>query len=239
MVLNINTDALVIYTNKLERLGQSSLPTAIRGALNKAAFNVKQVTMLKTASDSFVNRQPNFFKANSRVEMAKGNDIRLMQATVGFVENKLRGGNNFSVQDLEEQESGGKITNRSFIPVNNARSGGSYSNLVKPSLRLSKIKNVVNSNTMSGRNPRQKFLKAAAKAGVGGFIIGNEQTKILYRVKSLKHGKIKLEALYDYVEKRSITVKATHFMEKASVISGSQIEDFYISEAKRQIDRLS
>jgi hypothetical protein len=94
--------------------------------LNKAAFDVKQNTMLKSAEASFVKRQPNFFKANSRVEMASGWDLDKMQATVGFNSSGLKGGsNNHAVEDLEQQERGGTIKSRSFIPTDSVPDGGS------------------------------------------------------------------------------------------------------------------
>ena len=106
MILNINNDKTVIFTNTLEKLHRSALPVAIRGALNKAAFDLKQKTMPESADKAFVNRSKNFFKANSRVAMAKGFDIGSMKSVTGFTEGRLRGSNNFAVQDLEQQELG-------------------------------------------------------------------------------------------------------------------------------------
>ncbi|KKN42121.1 hypothetical protein LCGC14_0716250, partial [marine sediment metagenome] len=74
-ILNVNTDEVVRYSNKLEKLHRSAFPIAIRGTLNNAAFDVKQKTMPVSAEKEFVNRQPNFFKANSKVNMAKGFNV--------------------------------------------------------------------------------------------------------------------------------------------------------------------
>lgn len=217
---------------------RSALPNAIRNTLNKAAFDVKQRTMPKTAAENFEKRQPNFFKANSRVQMAKGFDINSMQSAVGFTGTNLKGQNNFAVKDLEQQEYGGSIQKKAFIPMQTARSGGN-SRPVRPSNRLSVITNIVNSNTTPGKNKKQQFLNAVKKAGPGGYVIGNKTKKVLWRVESIKKGKIKMKPLYSYEQNRSVSVKGTGFMRSASMQSGKRIEDFYIAEAKRQIERLA
>lgn len=238
MQLNINTNAAVIFTNKLEKLHRSALPSAIRGTLNKAAFDVKKTTMPAVAGETFKKRQPNFFKANSRVDMAKGFDIASMKATVGFTETNLKGESNFAVKDLEQQERGGNIKKRSFIPMQPARSGGD-ARPVRPVNRLSGIKKIVNSAKMKGVNDKQKFLHAVADAGVGGFVLGNKNKNVLWRVESIGKGKIKMKPIYSFKAGRNVNVKGTGFMEKASLESAHKIDDFYVQEAKRQIERLA
>ena len=56
MQLNINSDAVVKFTNTLEKLHKSGLPVAIRESLNNAAFDVKKRTMPKAAGDTFKER---------------------------------------------------------------------------------------------------------------------------------------------------------------------------------------
>lgn len=241
MFLNINSSAVVVFTNKLEKLHRSGLPLAIRGTLNKAAFNVKQVTMPQSADKAFVKRQPNFFKANSRVEMAKGYDVKQMQSMVGFVSENLRGYNNFAVRELEQQEYGGEIDRRTFIPLDEAR-GGSSTKLVRPTNRLSAIKGIVNSNHGAGSR-KARFVRAAFKAGKGGFVIGNFGRKKLVRIERISKstGKLSLatKALYSFSKGRSVRVNRTGFMKEASLSSAHQMDRFFIQEAKRQIDRLT
>jgi hypothetical protein len=81
---DINTKAVVIFTNKLEKFRKSALPAAIRNTLNSAAFDVKQKTMPVSAEKNFVRRKPNFFKANSKVVMAQGREVKGLKAIVGF-----------------------------------------------------------------------------------------------------------------------------------------------------------
>ena len=75
MRLNVNSNAVVAFSNKLEKIGKSALPVAVRQTLNSVAFDAKKNTLLQTAGQSFTERRKNFFKATSRVSMAKGFEI--------------------------------------------------------------------------------------------------------------------------------------------------------------------
>ncbi len=238
--IDINNDAVVAFTNKLEKLHRSALPVAIRSTLNSAAFDVKQNTMPKSAERKFINRSRNFFKANSRVEMAKGFDVDKMEATVGFVTAKLRGSNQ-AVEDLEEQEHGGFIRGRSFIPMDTAR-GGSKTKAVRPGNRLSKITNIINAKKQKGKTKQQQFVQAVLKAGKGGHVLSNFNPVILYKITSIsKRGNqmiIKKIPLYSFKKGRGVKIKGTGFMKSATLESGKKLNDFFIKEANRQIERL-
>lgn len=239
--LNINTDEVVRWTNKLEKMHRSALPLAIRGSLNSAAFDVKQKTMPST-SKVFTNRSKNFFKANSSVLRAKGFKAKSMQAMVGFTSARLKGGDNFAIKDLEQQERGGKIGGKSFIPSDDAR-GGSNTKVVKPRNRLSRINNIIDARKVKGTSDGSKFHMAASRAGKGGFVLAKFKGKMnLWRVNSsnkTKSGQWKLTHLYTVDKGRKVSVSGTGFMRIASLKSGSKIESFYIKEAKKQIKRLT
>lgn len=241
-VLNINCDAAVIFTNKLEKMHRSALPNAVRTALNSAAFDVKKNTMPDSSKKAFENRSANFFKANSRVDMATGFNMKSMQATVGFKEMGLKGSNNFAVKDLEQQEHGGGIKKKSFIPLATARTGGSKSKNVRPINRLSAINKIVDTKNAQGKSPGQKFIKSVAFAGVGGTVLSEYKDKtILWRVNSLKRGKdgsLKLTALYTFKTKRDVHVKGLHFMQRASLKSAFKIERFFKEAAIKAIDKI-
>lgn len=236
-ILNINTNAVVSYTNILEQIGKSALPLAIRGALNRAAPDVKKNTLQKAADASFVKRQANFFKANSKFENAKGFNVATMKATVGMVENSLKGGNNYAVKDLEQQESGGVIKKKSFIPLTGARIGGSKSKNVRQNARLSQIKKIVETKSQPGKSARARFVNALLEAGAGGFVLSGSR---LFRINSLRKsgGKfVDKTALYDFKKGRSVRVSRTGFMRKASLQSAAKIEGFFVDEARRQIEK--
>lgn len=246
MTFNINTDAAIKHTVKLEKLHKSALPVAVRSTLNSAAFDVKQRTMPEEAEGAFVNRQKNFFKANSKVEMAKGFSLKSMKAIVGFTSQGLQGGNNFAVKDLEQQEYGGTIKKKSFIPTDTAR-GGSKVAPVRPKNRLSEIKKIANPKNVRGKNRFEIFVKSAVYAGVGGHVIGNG---MLFRVNSIRTKKVKITGrysnttikvtpVYSYRENRNVNVGPTGFMRIASLKSAGRMEKFYQTEADRQIKRLT
>lgn len=232
MEFNINNDAVVRHTNTLEKMHRSALPLAIRNTLNSVAFDVKKTTMPASAEREFVTRAPNFFKANSRVEMARGWNVDSMQSMVGFLPRDQ------AVEDLEEQEYGGTIEARSFIPMDQARAGGPATK-VRPSNRLTKIGKVVNANTMEGKTPQAKFLAAARKAGKGGYVLGNLPEKTLWKIEAIDGRTIKKKPLFSYEKNRDVTVSPTGFMRTASLESAAKIEKIFIAQAERQIERLT
>lgn len=241
MILNINSDASVIYTNKLEKLHKSALPVAIRGALNDTAFTMKMDTMPKYAKSIFTQRSPNFWKANSRVNKAEGFDIKTMVSTVGFVSSGLHNSTtNYSVKDLEQQEHGGVIKGRSFKPLPGARISNSGLKNVRANNRIASIKDLVNSADSRGVNDKQKFIKASVHAGVGGYVLGG---KVLWRVTSISRVKgniiFKREKLFSFQEQGVAKInKATHFMQKSALIVRPMMEEFYAKQAIRQIKKL-
>lgn len=250
-VLNINNDAVVKYTAKLEKMHRSALPVAIREALNNAAFDVKQRTMPKSSKKAFTNRQRNFFTANSRVDMARGFDVKTMKAVVGFTEGKLRGSNNQAVKDLEDQEHGGGIGGRSLRATPSARVSSSEDRPVQMKYRLKDLKNVVNANKIVARSKKQKFIKAAfiakKKFGKDAFVLGNIRKggrltlSHIKKIKSLGRTKIEIKRVpvYTYKKGEVWRVKPTGFMRRASMESGLKIEQHFIKQARKQFERLN
>lgn len=227
---NVNTDNVIIFTNKLEKMHRSAFPVAVRETLNSAAFDVKKRTIEKFANKSFIRRQPNFFKANSKVQMANGFDVKSMEAKVGFIPLK---GTNKAVDDLEQQEEGGRIKGRSFIAMKQARVGDSSIKNVRRNSRISQINNIVKARNSKGKSSKQRFLQAIAVAKKGGHVLSENNT--LFRVEGeLKNGLWKMKPLYSFKKKRSVKVKATHFMENASNESGKRMERFYRYAALKQ-----
>lgn len=222
---NINSDAAVVFTNKLEKMHRSALPNAVRGALNGAAFDVKKNTMPNAASSTFESRKKNFFRATSSVKPAKGFNLKTMVATVGFV----GGDKNQAVQDLEKQERGGKIGGRSFIPTPSARVSKSPKKMVRKPNRITNIRAIdrIKSN--------KDFHRTINRVGVKGHVI---HKNVLYEIKKINRGKIKLLPLFSYQKNRAVKIGATHFMKKASMKTQKQLPSFYVKEAKRQIKRL-
>lgn len=247
MKVIINTDAAVIFTNKLEQLHRSGLPSAIRGTLNKLALHTKKETLLSSAKTTFKKRHSgNFWKAFSKVDFATGFNLKTMAATVGFTEQGLKGDNNYAVKDLLQQEEGGVISGRSYIPLEKSRSGNN-----KPVRKMNMISNIRKKGIVLSRdakavNKHQEFIKSAIHAGVGGFVLaqsGVGKTGALWKIKSITRKNsgtvFKKEVLYSFKKSGKAKVKATGFAKRAAEESIKEVEQFYIEEAERQIKRLT
>lgn len=231
---NVDTDAVIALTNRLEKLNRSAFPNAVRGTLNGLALDVKQNTMLQQADHSFINRTKTFFKSGSTVNFAKGFLVESMESEVGFLDKK----NNQAIQDLKQQEFGGTIHGRSFIALNNARTSKNVRKLVAKKNQISKIRNIVSTSNVPGKNEKEKFVKSIMFAGKGGLVLSQN---ILWRVNSLtraRGGKFKLTAIQSYKQNRSVRIRhATHFMKKASEKTMKKADAIYFKEAERQFNR--
>lgn len=260
--LNIDTVELRGFSKRLESLSKTALPNVVRKTLNDAAMDVKRVTMPESAN-VFTQRQKTFFGATSRVEFAKNSsDINTMQSSVGFMDKGLKGENNYSVKDLNQQESGGRIAGRSFIPLRSARIGNSNTGLVKAQFRLSSImEKIVNASDFTGKNDRQKFIYAASSVGKGGFVIGTgEESNFVYYIAWIgrtdkrhsvskrglgaammnRKGNTVVNAIpiYSIEGGRNVAVKSTHFMQKASEKTTRKIERIFIVNAEERFKRV-
>jgi hypothetical protein len=242
--IDIDSSASIVFTNDLEKLRKSALPIAVRSTLNKAAFNVKQVTMPESADKHFVKRKPNFFKANSRVFMATGWNVGAMESTVGFISSNLQH-NNQSVKELQQQEYGGEIQNRDYVPLDTSRQGNSSRSMVKPVNRLARLNlsKVVDVKKASGVSGKQKFIKSAVFAGKGGLVkAGLGRKEILYRINKIsREGNntvISKTPIYSYQDGRDVDIKPEGFMREASYKSAKRLPEFYEMEAERQINKV-
>lgn len=255
--VNINSSPLKNYADKLKTLSRYALPVTVKKTLNDTAYHLKKESMPKRAERQFKKRQPNFFKANSKVIQAQGFNIKDMSSQVGFYSNSLRGKNNRAVTDLEKQEDGGYINKKTFVPEEGARAGDKKNGLVKANRRLGKLPSLINrvsitstkGKTKSGRmfsikSRKQRFIRAAfvAKKQFNGFILGNKNrngNRTLSVISSLiKRGNtisMKRAALYNVKNGRAVKVKATQFMKRASYESGLMMEYFFIKNSQEKI----
>lgn len=243
-MLDINTDAVAKFANQLEKVGRNALPVAVRQTLTSTSYDAKQRTIIQQADKTFDKRQANFFKANSNVEQAQGLNINDMQSTVGFIESGLKGGNNYAVKDLQQQEFGGAIGGRAFIPLKQARVSSSWNKNVRANARIGQIKNkIIDSNDVKGKNDKEKFIKSAVHAGKGGWVIGNRTNgkgnKTMFQVRSIirknRDTIVKATPMYSVDGGRQVKPKATHFMQKACEQSAAQMEQFFIKHATKQL----
>lgn len=242
MLLNVNTDAAIAFTAKLERISRSALPVVVRQTLNSAAYDVKQNTMPMEAN-RFVHRKPTFFKANSKVQAAQGFDINAMAATVGFIPKP--GDKSHSVEDLEQQEYGGQIDNRAFIALPAARTGKSWNRMVQRSMTMGNITNsITDALNANGKTKQQQYIKSAVHAGKGGFVLGTDRkngNRFLLHINGVKRvGRdtvISSTKVYIVKAGRQVTPDSKYrgFMRSASLMSAAQMEAKYILLAEKRI----
>lgn len=250
-------DALQVadHRRRLEEMSRSAIPVVVRQTLNAAAFRVKTETM-PIESRIFAERKPTFFKANSKVDPAKGLEIDTMKAMVAFLPKP--DDKSHSVEDLQEQEEGGGIENRSFIALADARKGETWQGLTMANKRRkgSEIGNrpVFDSKDAPGANDKQKFIKSAYEAQkVGGIVIGNrvnsKGNKIAWSIqKSFEHGSGRMVMIFDkkFVQSQLFSVKkdrkvhphATHFMRKASDDAQQQMGVDFVKFANAKLNKV-
>jgi len=232
--LNVNTDELVVLTNKLEKMHKSDLPLAIRKSLTDTAWDMKKDTLQKSAS-RFRDRHPgNIYRTFTRVKKAEGFNVRNMEAVMGF---KPLPRSDFA-ENQEEQNRGGTIDERTFIPMAEARGGNGQ---VKKKYRLSQLasKNIIDSKKVTSRKGRggskvnvkgkQKFIVAAIAAkkqsGNDAYVISqfeNGGRRTLYHVKKAKPQRgggvdLKLTPIYNVKGKRKVSVKKTGYITEAAM----------------------
>lgn len=235
----IDTSAVKEHVLRLKAINRSALPVAVRQALNSAAYDVKTNTMPKS-SEVFVHRKPTFFKASSKVVPARGFDINSMQAEVGFL--PKMDAKDTSVQDLAAQEDGGTISGRSFIPLKDDRVGNSWTGNVRRQGRWRAVESkIIDSKDSSATNAAGRFRSTAYYGGVGSLVIASKENgkgnRMVYRIDALGR-KMKLKALFALKAGRKVNPEATHFMRRASIQSGTRIEQYFITHAEAKINAM-
>ena len=245
--LDINTDACVVFAAKLEKLNKSALPMAVRGTLNAAAFNVKQVTLDKSASKHFIRRAPTFFKAFTAVNKANGYNINSMQSEVGMYDRGQPTAHT-AIKHMETQEHGGNInTGADYLKGSRA---GSLSRKVTRSNYFDKsnlIDPAKSSQRFSGPRSKKSMLVAEAVmakklnkpisllTSKGRFLV--KVTGVTMR-KGKRKGSVKITSKLIMMQRKHAPIKATHFSREAALATVKNMDDMFYQEAKKQFDRV-
>lgn len=209
MRLDVNTDASIKLTAKLERLHRSAFPSAVRNSLNEVAFNSKKLVP-KTASENFTIRQKNFFNRMTIVNKASGFDVSKMVSKVG-----IDGSKKIS-EGLEKQETGGNIQGRKLIAHDMSRVSGSNAKKVKSRNFLKKLNNI---GTAQKRIKGSKYFRI--KKGVKETVF--ERT-----------GKNKITPIYNYRKTKISKVDSKPFISPSALQASRQMESIYKKQAEFQ-----
>lgn len=253
MEINIDLSRFEDHARKLKKLHRSAFPTAVRNTLTYGAKNTKTKTLLETTKNAFVNRSPNFFKANSKYIEARGWNIDHMRAVVGMYNNKLEDKeDNYSVENLEQQEHGGTIKSRSFIPMRKARTSNSSAKVTRNKFRMNDVldeSKVFSTTKSTGKTDKQKFVRTAIyafnKNDADAYVLGNvwKGNRTLSKIDSISYNKrmrrieIKRTPLYTYRKNRKVAVAGKNFMKRAAFESSLDLNRVFKREAEKQFKK--
>ena len=242
-ILNVNTDATILLTAKLERLNKSAFPSAVRSTLNDAAFEMKQVNILDSARRNMTVRNPSFFRKFTGVNRAQGFNVYAMQSEVGFVNtdpNKIKGKK--AIEGMEHNEVGGAdATGAMYLPK--SRTSGNANRLVKRGARFAKGK-IATGTSSKMRTKKLNFVAnayASAQQKKPTFI-ETSKGKFLVQVTKFSSDHKKLNIKMDFLmrsRKQHVAhAKATHFNKEAALKTQKQIEVFYAKNAEYQFQKV-
>jgi hypothetical protein len=253
MEIKIDLSRFDDHARKLKNLHRSAFPTAVRNTLTYGAKNTKTKTLLETTKNAFVNRSPNFFKANSKYIEARGWNIDHMKAVVGMYNNKLADKeDNYSVENLEQQEHGGTIKAKSFIPMRKARISNSSGKITKKKFRMNDVldeSKVFSTTKSTGKTDKSRYVRTAIyafnKNGSNAYILGNvwKGNRTLSKIDSISYNirtrriEIKRTPLYTYRKNRKVTVAGKNFMKRAAFESSLDLNRVFKREAEKQFKK--
>lgn len=249
-VVDVNSEEVIKFSKKLDRISKSALPRAVRSTLDTLAFDTKKKTLLEEANKAFTQRNKAFYKRFSRVEKVSTNKINSMKSKVGMVDRSSSGTREQAGVDQTQQQLGGTIKGRTFIPLDSARVGKNNKRNVRKQNRLSNLKIALNTRNSRGANPKERFVKGAVfavkKFGNDAIIQHrrDDGKEYLYRIsrggsdiKTREFG-LKVEALYSVKRGRTVRVDAKPFTLRAALRSQKRTEKIFKFHAQRRINAI-
>lgn len=212
MRLDVNTDASIQLTAKLEKLHRSAFPSAVRNTLNDAAFETKKLIPEK-ASSEFTIRQKNLFKRMSIVQKANGWNVNNMVSKIGI------DGSKGSLSDgLEKQETGGNLEGRKLTPHNMGRISGNYAKKLKVKNQFSKIGKI---GTKNKKVKGSKYFRI--DKGSKGTVFENLGNKIV--------------PIYNYRSNPVSNLKKRPYIQPSALEASKRMEQIYFKNAQFQFKK--
>lgn len=232
--MNVNTDAAIILTAKLERLNKSAFTSAVRSTLSDAAFEMKKSNILDSAKKNMTVRNPAFFKRYTGVKRANGFNVNSMYSEVGFQDRGQSSAKKAINKGMESNEVGGRDDEGGMYIGKSRGARG----LVKRNARFDKSK-VLKGKSKS--NIARMYASAKAKKQV---FINTSKGRFLVQVKSFERGvgggspEIKVDFLMRHRKQHVANAKATHFNKEAALKTQKQMDDFYLKNATFQFNKV-
>lgn len=242
MRLDVNTNAAISLTAKLERLGKSGFPSAVRNTLNDSGFDMKRNTLLKSAKENFPGlKSPTFFKKYTGVNKAQGFNVRTMKAVVGFL-NASDPTVRRAIEGMEKQEFGGIIDDGlRYLKF-------SRGNRIKGKVQA---KNYYDkSKVISGKSKRKGTIKSKFVARMyraykenKPFFMNTSKGNFLVTVKSLsssrESGKLDIKLNFLMMDRRikKSKIRRTNFNREAAELTVPKMDAFYKKNAEYQFKK--
>lgn len=242
-ILNVNTDATIALTAKLEKMSRSAFPNAVRNTLNNAAFDTKKHLPF-VANKKFVTRQKTFFKRFSTIQKAVGFNVSSMKSQTGINPNLDRQ----LADNLEAQEHGGVVQGKKLIPHDHSRVSQKFDKRVKSRNFLNKVKahDATKAYRAHRGSRRSKFVAAVmgtVKSGKRQMLLESNSRGMVYEVSSVSQNRMtrkvvfKLKKLYTVRRVRTHTVSASNFMSDSGKMAAKDMPNNYVKNAEFQFKK--
>lgn len=229
---------LIDFSFKLSRIHKAALPNAVRFSLNDAAKDVKFNTLQKHAKKEFKQKKPSFFKAFSGHQLASGYDISKMKSTAGMIKENpkspLKNKKSRASTDIREQQTAGTIERKSYMFSKESR--GSKGLVKKSAITFLNKKPIVSKN-------KKTFIFYANQANKTKrpLLVKKGRKGILVKVNRVlkRKGFLALTTpIASYEKDRKIKLRTRHpFVNNAAIESGKKLNNFFIKNAKAQLNR--
>ena len=207
MIISIDTKQLESYKKRLEKMGRSDFPLAVRGALNETAVEMRTQSMPKQFNENFIIRRKTFLKSQSGTNFCKNTfDINSMVSETG-ISDKLEVG-----KRLELQEEGGKINNRA-IPTVNTRRGSKLGSVQNKDFYFKPLKSSKKGSIGKIGN------KLIVKGNKGIVLMSKKETKPLY--------------LLD----RTVEIKKKPFAKPSGLIANNKMNEYFVKNAIKRLKK--
>lgn len=237
--LDVNTNANIILTAKLERLNKSAFPSAVRSTLNDAAFEHKRVNLPLSAKANMDVKNPSFFRKYTGVKRAAGFNVSSMYAEAGFSpSNEIKAKK--ALEGMQKNEIGGSDDDGGMYIGKSRTSRG----LVKKNARF-KNSNVARGYKNAKRGGKSNMQRlVASKLEDKPVFINTKNGRFLVKVRSIASGRkdkkvdIKLDFLMRHRKQHVARTKPTHFVKEAAIKTSKQIDGFYSKNATFQFNKV-
>lgn len=234
--MNVNCNAMIALTSKLERLNKTAFPAAVRSSLSDCAFEMKKVNILASAEKNMVIRNKAFFKRYTGVKRATGNNVNSMYSEVGFQDRGEQKAKKAVNKGMEANEVGGDDGDGAMY-MKDSRTSGSMRKGVRRNSRFNKSKIAKTKSNATFMQRAWTSLKDNApvfiKTSKGNFLV-----QVTSMDKNAGKTDVKMKWLMRSRSKNHAHAHATHFVREAALVTQKMIPEFYLKNAEYQFNKV-